>query len=179
MNVQDIVVNLVALNDNQLIGRTRLQKQAYLLDRCGADFGLQFIYHRYGPYCLELAGGADDAQAGRRIAIEEKLGRHGVPYAIFKSDKETGYPSGLGKLNNDKARSLLQRMNKVSDIILELAATIVFLRDEWDYFGKGSIDPVDETKARKPLKATDERIGKALELLHDLDLRKQAGPATP
>ncbi len=171
MNAQDIVVNLVALNDNQLIGRTRLQKQAYLLDRCGANFGLQFTYHHYGPYCFALAGGADDAQAEKRIAIEEKPGRHGVPYAIFKSDKETDYPSGLGKLSNDKARSLLQKMKDISDIVLEIAATIVFLRDEWDYFDKSRIDPVDETKARKPLKATDDRIGKALDLLRDLDLR--------
>ncbi len=171
MNAQDIVVNLIALNDNQLIGRTRLQKQAYLLDRCGADFELQFIYHHYGPYCFELAGGADDAQAESQIVIEEKVGRHRVPYAIFSSGKNTRHPPAIGKLNNDKARSLLQKMNGVSDVILELAATIVFLRDEWHYFDKGRIDPVEETKARKPLKATNDRIGKALELLRDLDLR--------
>ena len=177
MNAEDIVVALIALNDGKLVGRTRLQKEAYLLDRCGADFGLQFTYHHYGPYCFDLAGGIDDARAEGRIDIEEHPGRHGVPYAIFKSGDEAEKPKCLGKLSADEARASLQRMKDVSDVVLELAATIVFLRDEWDYFGKGTIDPVDETKARKPLKATEERIDKALDLVRGLGLWKQTLPA--
>ncbi len=177
MNAEDIVVALIALNDGKLVGRTRLQKEAYLLDRCGADFGLQFTYHHYGPYCFDLAGGIDDARAEGRIDIKEQPGRHGVPYAIFESAEDAGQPTGLGKLSADKARASLQRMKDVSDVVLELAATIVFLRDEWDYFGKGTIGPVDETKARKPLKATEERIDKALDLLRDLGLRQRTSPA--
>ena len=70
-------------------------------------------------------------------------------------------------------------MRKVSDIVLELAATVVFLRDEWDYYGKGETTAVEETKARKPRKATKERIDKAIALLRDLGLWECAKPATP
>ncbi len=46
MKAEDVVVNLIKLNDRELIGRTRLQKEAYLLDRCGAEFGLSFTYYQ-------------------------------------------------------------------------------------------------------------------------------------
>ncbi len=177
MNAQDIVIGMVALNDGELVGRTRLQKQAYLLDRCGADFGLRFTYHHYGPYCFELAGAAEEARAENRIVIEDRPGSHGVPYAIFRSAENAERPGRLGALEADRADALLKRMKRVSDTVLELAATIVFLRDQWRYFNKDKISPVEETKRRKPLKATDERIAKALDLLHNLGLWERAGPA--
>ena len=178
MNEGDIVVGMVALSGGELVGRTRLQKQAYLLDRCGANFGLQFTYHHYGPYSFDLVDELTDARAEERITVEEKLGRYGVPYAIFKSKPDESPPS-LGDLSACDARAFLDKMGEVSDIVLELAATIVFLRDEWDYYGKGEIGPVEETKTRKPLKATDERIAKAKGLLCDLGLWEYAAPTTP
>ena len=177
MNPEDIVVGLVALNGGELVGRTRLQKQAYLLDRCGANFGLAFTYHHYGPYSFELAGGCADAEAERRIETEERPGRHGVPYAIFRSGGEGAAPDSLGALPAGRARALLGTMQAASDIVLELAATIVFLRDEWPYYGKGKTDAVEETKARKSLKATEARIDEALGLLRALGLEGAATPA--
>ena len=51
MNAEDIAAGLIALHENkELSGRKRLQKEAYLLHRCGADFDLPFTYHHYGPY---------------------------------------------------------------------------------------------------------------------------------
>jgi hypothetical protein len=41
---REIAVNLIALHDGELVGRTRLQKRAYLLHRCGAEFTLNFVY---------------------------------------------------------------------------------------------------------------------------------------
>ena len=177
MNAEEIVVGLIALNGGTLVGRTRLQKQAYLLDRCGGDFGLLFTYHRYGPYCFELVGGLNDARAEGRIEVEEQIGRHGVAYAIFRSGDQAGIPQRLGGLEADEARSLLNRMRDISDIVLELAATIVFLRDEWDYFGKGKTGAVEETRKRKPLKSTDERISEAQDLLQELGLNSVSANA--
>jgi len=177
MNPEDIVAGLVALNGGELVGRTRLQKQTYLLDRCGANFGLRFTYHHYGPYSFELAGGCVDAEAEGQVGIEERDGRHGVPYAIFTSTGGKAPPNALGELPAGRARSLLEEMRGVSDIVLELAATIVFLRDEWSYYGKGKTDAVEETKARKSLKATEGRIGEALDLLRTLGLEDAGAPA--
>ncbi|MDE0334863.1 MAG: hypothetical protein OXI64_07885 [Defluviicoccus sp.] len=179
MNPEDIVAGLVALNGGELVGRTRLQKQTYLLDRCGADFGLRFTYHHYGPYSFELAGGCAEAEAEKRIETEERPGRHGVPYAIFRSGEGGSEPDRLGGLSAARARSLLGEMRGVSDIVLELAATIVFLRDEWPYYGKGKTDAVEETKARKSLKATERRIDEALDLLRTLGLEEAGVPAGP
>lgn len=179
MNPEDIVAGLVALNGGELVGRTRLQKQTYLLDRCGANFGLRFTYHHYGPYSFELAGGCVDAEAEERIAINERVGGHGVPYAIFTSTGDGAPPDALGELPAARARALLEEMRRVSDIVLELAATIVFLRDEWSYYGKGKTDAVEETKARKSLKATEGRIGEARGLLGRLGLEEAGAPAGP
>ena len=182
MNAEDIVVSLVALHNGELIGRTRLQKEIYLLDRCGAKFGLPFEYHRYGPYSFELAGGLSEARAEHRIDIREEPGRHSVPYAVITT--EAAKPETLGKLSADTADALLDKMKYVSDFVLELAATIVFLRDEWHYFGKERVKAseathaaVEETKRRKPLKGTDDRIGKALTLLSEIGLCDETNSA--
>lgn len=173
MKAQDIVVNLIALHGGELVGRTRMQKAAYLLHRCGGDFDLPFIYHHYGPYSSDLAAGCTAAHAKERIEIEEKLGRYGICFAIFKMKEKAREPVGLGSLSADRARRLIEEIKNVSsDIVLELAATIVFLREEGGYSDRA----IEETKARKPLKATDERLDKALSLLDALGLDPEEAP---
>ena len=173
MITEDIVVDLIALNGGKLVGRTRLQKGAYLLHRCGANFDLFFTYHHYGPYSFELAEGCLDACAEGWIEIEEKPGRHGTRYAIFKLG-ENAKPSGrLGVLSADEVRPFLEKMQKVSDVVLELAATIVyFLEDGYDMERA-----VTETKVRKPLKANEANLARANSLIHKLGLDREAAPA--
>ena len=178
MKAEDIVVNLIILSGGELTGRTRLQKEAYLLDRCGAKFGLSFTYYYYGPYSFELADGWEDARAEGRIEIAEEPGRYGVPYSIFKLRESGGSPDRLGNMSVDKARARLNKMAGVSDIVLELAATIVYLKEE----GYGE-QTIEELKIRKPLKATDQLIEKAKNLLGGLELspvgaEDSAGPLT-
>ena len=169
MNVEDIVVNLIALHDEgKLVGRTRLQKEAYLLHRCGGNFELPFpfVYHHYGPYSHALADGLLDAHASHRINIEERLGSYGISYAIFRLNGDRDGHGNLGDLSARHALSLVQAMQAVSDLVLELAASIVFLRKESGY----GPDAEAETEARKPLKATPERMKQALALLSKLGL---------
>ena len=177
MKAEDIVVNLIILNGGELIGRTRLQKEAYLLDRCGAKFGLSFTYYNYGPYSFELTDGWEDARAEGRIEIAEEPGRYGVPYSIFKLRESGGDPDDLGDMSAAAARARMSKMARVSDIVLELAATIVYLKK--DYRER----TIEELKIRKPLKATDPLIKKAADLLDDLGLptdgtEDSAGPLT-
>ena len=169
MKAEDVVVNLIKLNDRELIGRTRLQKEAYLLDRCGAEFGLSFTYYYYGPYSFDLADGWEDARAEGRIEISEEPGRYGVPYSIFKLKESGGAPDSLGNMSAAAARAKLRRMAGISDIVLELAATIVYLKEE----GYGE-QTIEELKIRKPLKATGQLIRKATDLLGDLGLPPEA-----
>ncbi|MCY4502117.1 MAG: hypothetical protein OXE57_11210 [Alphaproteobacteria bacterium] len=170
MNEEDAVVNLVALHGGRLVGKTRLQKGGYLLHRCGANLDSEFVYHHYGPYSFELAMGVKDARAHERIAEEDRVGFHGIAYAIFSTEE---VPVPMGGLSVERAKELSTRMDKEPNVVLELAATIAFLRDDENY-GSAAIK---ETKARKPLKATPNYLRRARELLNDLGLGSQAVPA--
>ena len=167
MTAKDMVVDLIALHGGELVGRTRLQKEAYILNRCGANCSISFVYHYYGPYSFELTRAIADAKAEEQITITETPGSYGIPYATFKS---TGHseppPHRLGGLSREAAVELIDTMDKAPDIVLELAATIAFLRDDEAYSDRA----VAETEARKPLKAKPDRIEAALELLENLGL---------
>ncbi len=169
MNAKDVVVDLVKLSGHELNGQTRLQREAYLLDRCGAEFGISFFYYHHGPYSFELADGWADAQAEDRIEIKQKLGRYDVSYLSFKKKATDAYPDNLGELSAADARERLQKMADASDVVLELAATIVFLKEN----GYGD-RPIEELKMRKPLKAAGGRIERARDLLYDLGLKEAA-----
>ena len=167
MDAKDLVINMIALCGGELVGRTRLQKQAYLLHRFGGNFNLQFVYYHYGPYSFDLADGVTEARADRLIEIEEKYGRYGIPYAIFRLAGDRAEQNRIGDLSATTARRLLGIMkDEVSDVVLEIAATILFLRYEGGYDDQA----VAETKIRKPLKATEQRIAKAQSLLDNLGL---------
>ena len=169
MNATELAVKLIALHGGELVGRTRLQKRTYLLHRCGGDFGLNFVYHHYGPYSFDLVDGLTDARAEGLIEIEETPGRYGVPYAIFRLKQSSGEPERLGSLPVSDARRLLGILHReASDIVLEIAATIVFLRDEGGYEEQA----IEETKVRKPLKATEQRLSRARSLICGLGLNK-------
>lgn len=166
MDAEDIVVDMIELNGGRLVGRTRLQKGGYLLHRCGANFGLPFIYYHYGPYSSDLASGCLDALADKRIKIRERPGRHGVRYAIFTLGKDARPSGRLGALSADEARPLLRKIERVSDTVLELAATIVYFVEN----GSSAKAAVEETKARKSIKASPERLREAFSLIRDLGL---------
>ncbi len=56
----------------RIVGRTRLQKVAYLLELAGFGVGFHFEYRHFGPYCEELAEGMRAAQAFGLIEEEER-----------------------------------------------------------------------------------------------------------
>lgn len=159
----DYVGALIRLADGQIVGKTRFQKIAYLLEAKGLGFGLDFDYHNYGPFSPELAFATDDAESLEYIRTEEKFGFHSVPYTVFHST------DGAPKFKDDAAsrarREALKTMSDYSALVLELAATAVYLKlngypnSYWS-----------EVKKRKPLKATSERLALAKKLISDLSL---------
>ena len=171
MNASDVAVGIVALSDGEFIGRTRLQKTVYLLDLAGMKSGLAFDYHNYGPFSAELAEAWDEADRSGRLEIGEKAGFHEVPYTIFKTKE--GAPKKLGGLSSRKATELLEVLKPYSAVVLELAATIAFLRE--DQFPG---DVIEEVRTLKPLKATPERLRQAEHLLRELGLGKMASATT-
>lgn len=171
-DISDLVVGIVALNSGRLVSKIRLQKTVYLLEECGLGSSLDFDYRYYGPFSAEVAQAADAAADAGRLCALERPGFHAVPYTVFETKEEP--PKQLGELSAVRAQKLLKLMDGCSAVILELAATIAFLR-RYDL----ADDPVEKVKLLKPLKATRERLEKALQLHRALGLKEvQLSPIT-
>lgn len=124
-----------------IVGRTKLQKVAYLLCLSGLERGLSFSYKHYGPFSEELADGARNAKLLGLLLETEHQASWGATYSIYRSlgESEAGGP--------DARRTLAELASAADSIELELAATAAFLANE------GHRDPWVETERRKPEKA--------------------------
>jgi uncharacterized protein YwgA len=140
----------------RVVGRTRLQKIAYLLSIVGLEEGFPFVYKHYGPYSEELAASAREADLLGLLAESEQLASWGGMYSTYSVAEQAGadVPPARRRLATDAAAA--------DAVELELAATAVFLALE------GYADPWTETIRRKPEKAENGRINKAKELYRRL-----------
>lgn len=140
----------------RVVGRTRLQKIAYLLELAGVGEGFSFEYRHYGPYSEDLASATRVAGLLGFLEERERSTSWGGSYSVFTAKV----------LSNDtvsEARQKLARLAVEADSIeLELAATAAFLA------AKGEHDPWNETARRKPEKAEGGRIEKARALYQKL-----------
>jgi uncharacterized protein YwgA len=143
----------------------RLQKIFYLLDRMGLESGFDYEYHHYGPYSSELAEAVEDATAFGHI--DERIGRRsydGVSYSIFEKPRVASEPY-LGALDHGHAAKVLKRMQAEPATVLELAATIDWLRTQEQVSNWRS-----ELARRKGAKAELSRVERAERLLRDLNM---------
>lgn len=139
-----------------LVGRTRLQKTAYILEITGLGEGFSFEYRHYGPFSEELALATRNADVLGLVSEEERPASWGGLYSIFTVREGSGRQS-------PKARRDLAKIAVDADPIeLELAATAAFLKLQ------GEMDPWGETERRKPEKAENGRLKKAKELYAQL-----------
>ena len=155
-NNAEKAVGIVRDAGGEVVGKTRLQKMAYLLEITGLGAGFQFEYRHYGPYSEELADGIASAQFWDMASEDERVANWGGTYSVFKvtsSDKSK---------NADPARKrLLEIAGSANPVSLELAATAAFLaHEDWE-------DPWEETAHRKPEKA-ERYLGDAKSLYEKL-----------
>ncbi len=150
------IAAIIADAGGRVVGRTRLQKIAYLLTVTGLESGLNFKYKHYGPYCEELSTAVHLGRLLGDIEEVEQAASWGGTYSIF-----TSAIASSGAQNEDRVR--FARAAAASDAVeLELAATAVFLAKE------GFSDPWAETARRKPEKSDSGRLGKSKALLDSL-----------
>jgi uncharacterized protein len=143
------VAEIVRDAGGRIVGRTRLQKIAYLLSVTGLESGLSFAYKHYGPYSDDLAIAARDANLLGLISETEQQAAWGGVYSVYAFPGPSD-PSAVA------ARRRLAEEGAAADAVeLELAATAVFLAD------KGYHDPWTEAARRKPEKAEHGRIERA------------------
>lgn len=165
-NLSDIVVNIVALSGGSLTGRIRLQKIAYLLEQLGMGAGVEFSYHHYGPYSEPVTNAVADAKFFD--ALLEKIEfrqSDGGPYSVFETKKSVDDIAKLGEMDVQDAKRYLDLLGPANSTVLELAATIHWLRS----FEKFA-DWKHEIEIRKPGKTKSGRLEKAVSLLGELGL---------
>lgn len=139
----------------EVVGRTKLQKVAYLLEATGLGDGFAFEYRHYGPYSEQLTTAVRSAQLFDLLDEEERATSWGGTYSIFKVRQSCGTDAGV--------RGELARIAVLADAIeLELAATAAFLASD------GHKDAWAETARRKPQKATARRVDGAKALYKQL-----------
>lgn len=133
----------------RIVGRTRLQKLAYLLEATGLGAGFSFDYRRFGPYSDDLAICARDAALLGLLHEQEMPAGWGGKYSVFTSND--GPREGI-----PESRIAISRIaNDADPIELELAATAVFLAT------RGHVDAWDEVARRKPEKSEAGRLNRA------------------
>lgn len=158
----DVVAKIISFNGGEIVGKTRLQKIFYLLDEKELVTSLDFDYHNYGPFSVDLAFATDDAVALGYLEQEVRQGYHAVSYTVYRLVQKINTTDDTNSRNIAEA---LKTMSRFSALVLELAATARFLQKhgyETDFW--------DEVRKRKPGKASDSRIQKARELLTELCL---------
>ena len=141
---------IIADAGGRIVGRTRLQKAAYLLELAQLGDGFHFSYNHYGPYSEELASAVRTAEAFDLISVKERPASWGGSYSIFEVDENKR------KVGSAERAKLLSLANTFSAIELELAATAAYLSAVEEHE-----DPWGETNRLKPEKAGGGRLERA------------------
>jgi uncharacterized protein YwgA len=162
-----LIADVITAAGGTVVGRVRLQKVFYLLDQLGLGSEFTYEYHHYGPYSSELTEAVADATAFQMISEKlEQRANDGVNYSIYHVDNSFVEDDKLlGGMDRVHAVAALEEMNSQSSTVLELAATIHWLRhyeriQDWK----------DELRRRKGVKADGGRMERAEHLLHALGL---------
>jgi uncharacterized protein len=140
----------------QIVGRTRLQKIAFVLEAAGLGSGFPFRYKHYGPYSELLTAASQRARALGVLRETESVAAWGGVYSTFSTA-----PAQDSQVNPARRR-LAQEMVNADAVELELAATALFLSYEH------APDPWAETERRKPDKAANGRLERARQLYQKL-----------
>lgn len=134
----------------RIVGRTRMQKIAFLFELTGLGEGFIFEYKHYGPYSEELSDAVRSAATFNLVEVQEHETSWGGWYSTYSAIGEKHIP-----LSPERAE-LAAEASKIDAITLELAATAAYLSA-----AEGYEDPWAETERRKPEKARHGRLENA------------------
>lgn len=162
--ILEYIKSVIMLNDGSLIGKTRLQKTFFFLESKGAELDLDYDYHHYGPYSEDLAATLSFAgEADLHIKEINKTAHFPSFEFSVQGDHQA---ENVGALNPQEVKDILEVLSGFSSWELELAATIHYFKNA----GMDFEEALYETKQRKTIKASEERLQKAQELLQSLSL---------
>lgn len=145
------LIDIVASADGELVGRTRLQKTAYLLFATGLGAQqFRFRYRHFGPFSENLAATSDLSKFFGSLKEEQQPSSWGGSFSIYRTETAPKHDEASPRVQ------LIKIAKEANPIDLELAATSAFLALE------GFTDPWNETAARKPDKSSRIESAKAL-----------------
>ena len=145
--------------DHKVVGRTRLQKTVYLLQRKGLPTDFSYSLHFYGPYSESLNTGLRVVkQLG--LAKEELKGGTENDYYIYQAAPEAALPEMADYL------PFVAKLQATEDVALELAATYDAFRE----MGYGHTEAMERLRQKKGGKCKPENEAKALDLLRQLGI---------
>jgi uncharacterized protein len=152
---------VAAHEGRQVVGRTRLQKTVKLLQRLGLPTDYLYTIFFYGPYSegvfrdIQLLG-----QMGL-ITEEERSSPEGsAPYFVLRAAEQAAMPE------LERWAPAVRRMEQADLVVLELAATYDAFRE----MGSDHAEALARLRHKKPSKCSEEREGRALDLLRELGL---------
>lgn len=135
------IASIIRDAGGKLVGRTRLQKIAYLLTAAGWEDSFHFEYHYYGPYSEDLAKAALEARALGEIREEEHKANGGTSYSIYEAEP------GESVFSDRNQKSFIEKAAQANMIELELAATAAYLSHEGDKTPWETTERLKENKA--------------------------------
>ena len=135
----------------RVVGRTRFQKMAFILEAGGLGAGFPFIYKHYGPYSEELSSASRTAAILGLLNETESPASWGGTFSTFEvnAPPDPSIP--------ESRRRIAQETVSADAIELELAATALYL----SLARKGTSDAWLETARRKPEKSANGRLDRA------------------
>ncbi len=155
----------------ELVGRTRLQKVAFLTQLAGFDSSFNFEYRHYGPYSEDLSMAMDIAVILGPVQEEERVADWGGRYSIYTLAAQLT----VDDQDIDRA-NFVQQAKKIDAVELELAATAAYLF-EVEGVGKDFPgNPWEETARRKPTKVGGGRLARAANAYEELRRVKTINP---
>jgi uncharacterized protein YwgA len=159
------LAGVVAAHKNrQMIGRTRLQKTVKLLQRLGLPTDYLYTIFFYGPYSEGVHSDIGLLEQLGLIKELERQNSQGEPYFIFQAKEEADLPE------IEPYRQPIALMEDADATVLELAATYDAFRE----IGSAHAEALDRLRKKKGPKCDDGREGKALNLLRQLNLLRDA-----
>lgn len=156
-------VRIVQDAGGELVGRTRLQKIAYLLSLAGFSEDFSFEYRHYGPFSEELAQAIEIAAILGPVKEEEKKADWGGRYSVYTLRDDV-----VVDQKDDTRSAFVQKAKRINAIELELAATAAYLFVAEGFDAKSKVNPWHETRRRKPNKAAEGRLERAVEAYDNL-----------
>ncbi|MDI9409271.1 MAG: hypothetical protein QM523_08505 [Candidatus Pacebacteria bacterium] len=151
-SIEKRVASIIADGGGVIVGRTRLQKIAYLLTVVGFEDDLQYGYKYYGPYSEVVAAASSNNSLIREEITYTDWGSF---YSIFSLAESSVVQ------NTDRSNFII-KLKDSNAVVLELMATAVYCaKEKYD-------NPWQAVMNLKPEKASKNMLSDAKRLYSEM-----------